>query len=65
MTAHRTLPGPLAGRKVLIVEGRYFIADDLAREVDQLGGAVVGPYPRSHTPRRCSTMWMWTPPFPT
>jgi|SRR5689334_8699899 CheY-like chemotaxis protein len=34
---------PLAGRRVLIVEDRYLIASEMADEVGQLGGRVVGP----------------------
>lgn len=34
---------PLAGRRVLIVEDRYVLANDIAKAVDRLGGEVVGP----------------------
>ncbi|TCH98127.1 response regulator [Roseococcus sp. SYP-B2431] len=37
---------PLAGRKVLVVEDQYLIADDLCRMVEQLGGQVLGPTSR-------------------
>src|SRR5690242_15509080 len=33
----------LIGRKVLIVEDEYFIADDLVHQVTQAGARVVGP----------------------
>lgn len=33
----------LAGKRVLIVEDRFVIASELAYEVEQLGGEVVGP----------------------
>jgi len=35
----------LAGRRVLVVEDEYFIADDLARALEKLGAEVVGPVP--------------------
>ncbi len=34
---------PLAGRRVLLVEDRYWLAEELRRLVEQLGGEVVGP----------------------
>src|SRR3712207_954447 len=34
---------PLAGRRVLVVEDEYFIADDIARALRKLGAEVVGP----------------------
>jgi two-component SAPR family response regulator len=37
---------PLAGRKVLIVEDQYLIADDLCALVERLGGHVLGPISR-------------------
>ena len=36
---------PLSGRRVLVVEDEFFIADDLARLLARLGGEVVGPVP--------------------
>lgn len=33
----------LAGRRVLIVEDRYLIASDIAEQVRELGGEVIGP----------------------
>lgn len=35
--------GALSGRRVLVVEDEYFIADDIARALRQLGAEVVGP----------------------
>ena len=35
----------LAGRRVLVIEDEYFIADDIARAIRQLGAEIVGPYP--------------------
>jgi CheY-like chemotaxis protein len=41
MSAH---PQPsLTGRRVLIVEDEYFLADDIARALAQLGAEVLGP----------------------
>ena len=36
----------LAGRRVLVVEDEYFIADDIARALRNLGAEVIGPVPR-------------------
>lgn len=38
-------PGDLAGRRILVVEDEYFIANDLSRELDRQGARVVGPVP--------------------
>jgi CheY-like chemotaxis protein len=35
----------LTGRRVLIVEDEYFLADDLGRALGQLGAEVLGPVP--------------------
>ncbi len=37
-------PGPLAGRRVLIIEDEYFLADDIVQALTALGARVVGPY---------------------
>jgi CheY-like chemotaxis protein len=37
-------PGPLAGRRVLVVEDEYFLADDIVRVLTGLGARIVGPY---------------------
>jgi DNA-binding response OmpR family regulator len=34
---------PLAGRRVLIIEDEYFIADDITRAIASLGADVIGP----------------------
>jgi CheY-like chemotaxis protein len=39
------LPGGLQGRRVLVVEDEYFIADDVATELVSVGAHVVGPVP--------------------
>jgi DNA-binding LytR/AlgR family response regulator len=42
---------PLKGRRVLIVEDQFLIAEDMRRLVNHLGGEVIGPVPdvaRSH-----------------
>jgi DNA-binding response OmpR family regulator len=33
----------MAGRRVLVIEDEYFIADDLARAIASLGADVIGP----------------------
>ena len=35
----------LTGRRVIVVEDEYFLADDLAQAVAQLGAEVIGPVP--------------------
>ena len=37
-------PGPLAGRRVLVIEDEYFLADDIVQALTALGARVVGPY---------------------
>ena len=48
MTAHPTPgptpPCPLAGRRVLVVEDEYFLADDIARALNRLGARIIGPF---------------------
>jgi two-component SAPR family response regulator len=39
-------PADLTGRRLLVVEDEYFIADDIARAIRQMGGEVVGPVAR-------------------
>jgi DNA-binding response OmpR family regulator len=41
-------PGPLAGRRVLVVEDEYFLADDIAQALTALGARIVGPYGDLH-----------------
>jgi DNA-binding response OmpR family regulator len=36
--------GPLAGRRVLVIEDEYFLADDIACALAALGARIVGPY---------------------
>ncbi|MGY2053126.1 response regulator [Methylobacterium sp. JK268] len=36
---------PLAQRRILVVEDEYFVADDMARALGDLGAEVVGPAP--------------------
>src|SRR3712207_8803154 len=35
----------LTGRRILVVEDEYFIADDIARALTGLGAEIVGPAP--------------------
>ena len=37
-------PGPLSGRRVLVIEDEYFLADDIMRALTALGARVLGPY---------------------
>ena len=37
---------PFAGRRVLVVEDDYMMAQDLRRDLQKLGATVVGPVPR-------------------
>ena len=37
--------GTLAGRRVLVVEDEYLLADDMAQALRKLGAEVVGPVP--------------------
>ena len=41
----QTGKAPLAGRRVLVVEDRYFIANEICDVLGGLGAEVVGPYP--------------------
>lgn len=38
-------PAALSGRRILVVEDEYFIADDIGQALKQLGAEVVGPVP--------------------
>ena len=38
---------PLAGRRILIVEDEYFIADEVAGSLHQAGAEVMGPCPNT------------------
>jgi CheY-like chemotaxis protein len=44
MVPHPESPGPLAGRRILVVEDEYFLADDIVRALTGLGARIVGPY---------------------
>src|SRR5437868_4042469 len=37
-------PGPLAGRRILVVEDEYYLADDIVQALTELGARIVGPY---------------------
>ena len=39
-----SLGGPLSGRRVLVIEDEYFLADDLVRALSTLGARIVGPF---------------------
>ena len=43
--SHSAAPS-LAGRRVLVVEDEYFIADDLRHQLEACGAEVLGPVPR-------------------
>jgi DNA-binding NtrC family response regulator len=38
-------PTPLAGRRLLVIEDEYFIADDIAHTLASFGAEVIGPLP--------------------
>lgn len=42
--SHLTEESPLSGRRVLVVEDEYFLADDLVRALTALGAETIGPY---------------------
>jgi CheY-like chemotaxis protein len=44
MIPHPESPGPLTGRRVLVIEDEYFLADDIVRALTALGAWIVGPY---------------------
>jgi DNA-binding response OmpR family regulator len=41
--AEPAVPGPLTGRRILVVEDEYFLADDLHRHFASLGAEIIGP----------------------
>jgi len=36
-------PPPLSGRRILVIEDEYFLAEDIARELKLLGAQIIGP----------------------
>jgi DNA-binding response OmpR family regulator len=42
--SHLTEESPLSGRRVLVVEDEYFLADDIVRALTALGAQIIGPY---------------------
>ena len=44
MTLQPESPGPLTGRRILVVEDEYFLADDIVQALTALGARIVGPY---------------------
>jgi DNA-binding response OmpR family regulator len=42
--SHLTKENPLSGRRVLVVEDEYFLADDLVQALTALGAETIGPY---------------------
>ena len=44
MTSQFAGSGPLAGRRVLVIEDEYFLADDIAQKLSELGARIVGPF---------------------
>jgi CheY-like chemotaxis protein len=44
MSAQPDGSGPLSGRRVLVIEDEYFLADDIARALTALGARIVGPF---------------------
>jgi CheY-like chemotaxis protein len=43
MSLHPANSGPLSGRRILVIEDEYFLADDMAHALMQLGARIVGP----------------------
>ncbi len=44
MTPKSDSSGPLAGRRVLVIEDEYFLADDIVRTLSALGARILGPF---------------------
>lgn len=44
MTLQSDGSGPLAGRRVLVIEDEYFLADDIVRKLSEMGARIVGPF---------------------
>jgi CheY-like chemotaxis protein len=45
MTRNGTATGGLSGRRILVVEDEYFVADDITRTLQRAGAQVLGPVP--------------------
>jgi DNA-binding response OmpR family regulator len=43
---------PLSGRRILVVEDEYFIADEVTRTLNQAGAEVMGPCPTTERATR-------------
>jgi CheY-like chemotaxis protein len=43
MSSQPPSSGPLSGRRVLVIEDEYFLADDIAHALRELGANVIGP----------------------
>lgn len=43
MSLQQTGDGPLSGRRVLVIEDEYFLAEDIASALKELGARVIGP----------------------
>jgi CheY-like chemotaxis protein len=45
LATHKVGPATLAGRRLLVIEDEYFIGDDIAHALTNLGAEVIGPLP--------------------
>src|SRR5215475_4153960 len=44
MTSQSASSGSLLGRRVLVIEDEYFLADDIERTLSAMGARVLGPF---------------------
>jgi len=44
MSVQPVSSGPLTGRRILVVEDEYFLADDIVRALEALGARIAGPF---------------------